>query len=121
MNYDKVKSDGTRIVAPKFTSRVLDSVPVVFQLFEWLLVIVAFQYADVRFHFFTARVIWLGLLAGFALYFGVLVSNTLWRVVDDPFKGGLWSIFMRYVVPILTGVAVFGLGQVAKLMVAAHT
>ncbi len=54
MSYDKVKSDGTHIVAPKFTSRVLDSVPIVFQLFEWLLVVVAFQYADVRFHFFAS-------------------------------------------------------------------
>ena len=121
MSYDKVKSDGTRIVAPKFTSRVLDSVPIVFQLFEWLLVIVAFQYADVRFHFFAAKVIWFGLLAVFALYFGVLVSNTLWRVVEDPFKSHSWSIFTRYIVPILTGVVIFGLGQVVKQMVAAHS
>jgi hypothetical protein len=121
VSYDKVKSDGTRIVAPKFTSRVLDSVPIVFQLFEWLLVIVAFQYADVRFHFSAAKVIWLGLLAGFALYFGVLVSNTLWRIVEDPFKSRPWSIITRYIVPILTGVVIFGLGQVVKQMVVAHS
>lgn len=121
MSYDKIKSDGTRIAAPKFTSRVLDSVPIVYQLFEWLLVIVAFQYADVRFHFFAARVIWLGLLAAFALYFGVLVSNTLWRAIDDPYKSRPRSLFVRYVVPILTGVVVFGLGQVVKQMVAAHS
>ena len=118
MSYDKIMADGTRITAPQFTYRVLDSVPVVFQLFEWLLVIVAFQYGDVRFGFVAAKVVWISLSAAFAPYFGVLVSNVQWRVVEDPFKNRLWRFFSYYLSPALSGVVVLGLEQLVKQMVA---
>ncbi len=120
MDYDKITGDGTRITAPRFTYRVLDSIPVVFQLFEWLLVIVAFQYADVRFGFFAAKVAWLGLSFAFALYFGVLLSNAQWRYFDDPFKNRRWKFFSYYVSPLLNGIVIFGLQQLVKQMVAAQ-
>jgi hypothetical protein len=113
-------ADGTRIEAPRFTYRVLDSIPVIFQLFEWLLVIVAFQYADVRFNFIAAKIAWVGLTAAFALYFGVLISNVQWRLFDNPFKNRWWRFFSYYVSPAISGVVVFGLQQLVKQMVAAQ-
>ena len=86
MNYDKVTSAGTVIKAPAFTYRVLDSVPVLFHLAEWLVVIVAFQYADVWFGYVAAKIIWILLAGAFGLYLGVLVSNVAWRMFEDPFK-----------------------------------
>ena len=83
MTYDKIKSDGTVIEAPRFTYRVLDSVPVIFQLFEWLLVIVAFQYVDERFGFIAAKITWIFLMLSFSIYFGVLMSNVQWRAIGD--------------------------------------
>jgi hypothetical protein len=118
MNYDKVKPDGTRIEAPRFTYRVLESVPVVFQLFEWLLVIVAFQYADVRFGFVAAKIVWIGLTLAFALYFGVLMSNVQWRIFEDPYKNRWWRVLSLYVSPVLSGVVFYGLQQLVKQMVA---
>ncbi|MFC7301104.1 hypothetical protein [Cognatiluteimonas weifangensis] len=121
MTYDKTMADGTRIEAPRFTYRVLDSVPVVFQLFEWLLVIVAFQYADVRFGFVAAKVAWIGLSVAFALYFGVRVSNAQWRFFEDPFKNRRWRLFSYYLSPVISGAVVFGLQHLVKQMVAAQS
>ena len=118
MPYDKIKSDGTRIEAPRFTYRVLDSVPVIFQLFEWLLVIVAFQYADVRFGFLAAKIAWVGLSFAFAIYFGVLMSNMQWRVFEDPFKNRRWNIFSLYVSPAISGAIILGIQYLVKQMVA---
>ncbi|MFP7723617.1 hypothetical protein [Lysobacter sp. A3-1-A15] len=120
MGYDKVKADGTVIRAPRFTYRVLDSVPVAFQLAEWLLVIVAFQYVDARFGYLAAKVAWLVLSAAFALYVGVLASNVLWRVVEDPYKKGAWGLFSRFFFPLLSGAAVFGMQHLVKQMVMAQ-
>ena len=118
MIYDKTKTDGTRIVAPSVTYRVLDSVPVIFQLFEWLLVIVAFQYGDVRFGFIAAKVAWIGLSLAFAVYFGVLVSNVQWRLFEDPFKNRWWKFFSYYLSPAISGAVVLGLQYLVKQMVA---
>ena len=120
MGYDKVKADGTVITAPRFTYRVLNSVPVVFQLAEWLLVIVAFQYVDVRFGYIAAKITWWLLSGAFAIYVGVLASNVLWRVVEDPYKKGAWDIFSRFVFPLLSGVAIYGVQQLVKQMVLAQ-
>ena len=117
MSYDKTLTDGTKIQAPLFTSRVLDSVPVIFQIFEWLLVIVAFQYADVRFGFIAAKAVWLGLSATFALYFGVLVSNVQWRFFEDPFKNKRWKFFTYILSPLTSGLVVLGLQHLVKQMV----
>ena len=75
MSYDKINIDGSVVTAPAFTRRVLDSAPVLFQLAEWLIVIVAFQYADVRFASIPAKIVWLTLAFIMALYVGVLTSN----------------------------------------------
>jgi hypothetical protein len=120
MSYDKVKTDGTVIKAPKFTYRVLDSVPVFFQIAEWLLVIVAFQYADVRFGFVAAKVTWLVLTGALALHVGVLASNVLWQLVEDPYKNRMWNVFSKYVLPLLSGAVVYGLQQLVKQMVLAQ-
>jgi hypothetical protein len=120
MDYDKVKADGTVIQAPRFTYRVLDSVPVVFQLAEWLLVIVAFQYVDARFGYIAARTAWWLLSLSFALYVGVLASNVLWRSVEDPYEKGAWDIFSRFLFPLLSGVLVFGMQYLVKQMVLAQ-
>lgn len=120
MGYDKIKADGTVIEAPQFTYRVLDSVPVVFQLAEWLLVIVAFQYVDARFGYIAAKIAWLLLSLAFAMYVGVLASNVLWRIVEDPYKKGAWSIFSRFVLPLLSGFAIYGMQYLVKQMVLAQ-
>jgi hypothetical protein len=120
MSYDKVQTDGTVIKAPSITYRVLDSVPVIFQLAEWLLVIVAFQYVDVRFGYIAAKVAWVGLSLAFALYVGVLASNVLWRIVEDPYKKGAWDIFSRFLFPLLSAAAVYGTQQLVKQMVLAQ-
>ena len=121
MNYDKVTSTGTVIKAPAFTYRVLESVPVLFHLAEWLVVIVAFQYADVRFGFIAAKIVWVLLALAFALYFGVLVSNVAWRVFEDPYKNRAWRFFMSAVLPAACGILIFlFLHFVVKQMVAAH-
>ena len=120
MTYDKIKPDGTVIEAPRLTYRVLDSVPVIFQLFEWLLVIVAFQYVDERFGFIAAKITWIFLMLSFAIYFGVLMSNVQWRIIDDPFKNRWWNIFSLYVSPLLSALVFFGLQQLIKQMVAAQ-
>lgn len=120
MSYDKIKADGTVIEAPRFTYRVLDSVPVAFQLAEWLLVIVAFQYVDVRFGYIAAKITWLLLSLAFAIYVGVLASNVLWRIVDDPYKKGAWGIFSQFVFPLLSGLAVYGTQHLVKQMVLAQ-
>ena len=120
MSYDKIKSDGTTIEAPQFTYRVLDSVPVIFQLAEWLLVIVAFQYVDVRFGFIAAKVAWLALSLALATYVGVLSSNLLWRFVEDPFKTRKWRVFTYYIAPLLSGAMIYGLQYLVRLMVSAQ-
>jgi hypothetical protein len=120
MVYDKTLPDGSRVKAPSFTYRVMDSVPVVFQLAEWLLVIVAFQYADAKFGFLAAKIAWIALSLVFALYFGVLCSNVLWRVVDDPFKNRAWDIFSRFIAPLLSGVVIYGLQRLVRQMVMAQ-
>ena len=121
MNYDKVTSAGTVIKAPAFTYRVLDSVPVLFHLAEWLVVIVAFQYADVWFGYVAAKIIWILLAGAFGLYLGVLVSNVAWRMFEDPFKNRAWRILLSAVLPSGCGVLVFLLLHfLVKQMVAAH-
>jgi hypothetical protein len=120
MGYDKVKADGTVIAAPPFTYRVLDSVPVLFQLAEWLLVIVAFQYVDARFGYIAAKLAWLLLSLALAVYTGVLASNVLWRVVEDPYKKGAWAVFSRYVLPLISGAAIYGMQHLVKQMVLAQ-
>jgi hypothetical protein len=116
-SYDKVKADGTVMEAPRFTYRVLDSVPVLFQLAEWLLVIVAFQYVDIRFGYISAKITWLILSLAFALYVGVLASNVLWRAVEDPYRKGFLGIFSWFVFPLLSGVVVYGTQHLVKQMV----
>ena len=120
MGYDKVMADGTVITAPRFTYRVLDSVPVVFQLAEWLLVIVAFQYVDARFGYIAAKVAWWLLSIAFGLYVGVLSSNVLWRAVEDPYKKGPWRLFSYGLFPLLSGVAIYAMQHLVKQMVLAQ-
>ena len=120
MSYDKVLPDGTVITAPQFTYRALGSVPIVFQLAEWLLVIVAFQYVDARFGFIAAKLAWLLLSLALAIYIGVLSSNILWRFTEDPYKNRQWKLFSFGLFPILSGVAVLGLQHLVKQMVLAQ-
>jgi hypothetical protein len=121
VSYDKVNRDGSVIPAPAFTRRVLDSVPVFFQLTEWLLVIVAFQYVDLRFGSVAAKVVWFSLAGVLGVYVGALLSNVAWRFFDDPFKNRRWSFLMYVVLPLLSGGIVFLLLKVVvKQMVAAQ-
>jgi hypothetical protein len=122
VSYDKINPDGSVVTAPAFTRRVLESIPVVFQLAEWLLVIVAFQYVDSRFGSVAAKIVWLALALALSLYFGVLTSNAAWRFFDDPFKNGKWSFFMYAIVPGVSGALVFFLLKVVvKQMVEAQS
>lgn len=121
MEYDKKLPNGTVIKAPAFVQRVLDSVPIVFQIVEWLLVIVAFQYVDVRFGYVAAKVVWIVLALSLSLYLGVLGSNVAWRLFEDPFKNRRWRIFMYGVLPAVTGgLVVVLLNVVVRQMVLAH-
>jgi hypothetical protein len=106
---------------PVFTRRVLDSVPEVFQLAEWLLVIVAFQYADVHFGYVAAKIAWVLLGVLFAFYFGVLSSHLLWKLTDNPTRSPRLRFFGTWVLPLLSGAVVFWLQHLLKQMVAAHT
>ncbi|MGJ4728623.1 hypothetical protein [Luteimonas sp. SDU101] len=121
MIYDKTTADGRVIKAPSITYRVLDSVPILFQIAEWLLVIVAFQYVDVRFGYVAAKVAWIVLAGALALYMGVLVSNVTWRFFEDPYKNRAWRLFSYGLLPLVSGGLVFLLLKVvAKQMVAAQ-
>ena len=121
MNLDKQMPDGRTIKAPPVTYGVLGSVPVVFQIAEWLLVIVAFQYVDVRFGYFVAKVAWFVLSAALGLYIGVLTSNVAWRIFEEPFKSRPWRMFMYGLLPMASGGLVFVLLKVVvQQMVAAQ-
>lgn len=121
MNYDKTAHDGSVIKAPRFTYTVLDSVPVLFQIVEWLLVIVAFQYVDTRFNYFSAKIVWMMLAGALSLYIGTLVSNLAWRFFEDPFKSRAWRIFMYGLIPVVSGGLTFVLLKfVVQHMVAAQ-
>jgi phosphoglycerol transferase MdoB-like AlkP superfamily enzyme len=122
VSYDKINADGFVVKAPAFTRRVLDSAPVIFQLAEWLIVIVAFQYTDARFGSLPAKIVWLVLALVMSIYVGVLASNVAWRFFEDPFKNRPWNFFMYVVLPCLSGGLVFFLLRViVKQMVAAHS
>lgn len=122
MSYDKINTDGSVVKAPVFTRLVLDSAPVIFQLAEWLIVIVAFQYVDARFGSMQAKIVWLVLAFIMSIYVGVLTSNVAWRLFEDPFKNRPWNFFMYVVLPCLSGGLVFFLLRVvAKQMVAAQS
>jgi len=56
----------------------------------------------------------------FGLYVGVLVSNVMWRVMEDPYKRGAWNAFSTYIAPLLSGALVFGMQQLVKQMVLAQ-
>ena len=121
MNYDKTMPDGVVIKAPPVTYRVLCSVPVIFQIAEWLLVIVAFQYVDTRFNYVAAKIAWLALAGALSIYMGVLVSNIAWRVFENPFKSRAWRMFMYGLLPAVSGgLTFFLLNFVVKQMVAAQ-
>ena len=122
MSYDKINTDGSIVNAPVFTRRVLDSAPVIFQLAEWLIVIVAFQYVDTRFGSMPAKIVWLVLALIMSIYVGVLTSNVAWRFFENPFKNRPWNFFMYVVLPCLSGGLVFFLLRVVvKQMVAAQS
>ena len=121
MNYDKQMPDGRVIKAPPVTYGVLGSVPIVFQIAEWVLVIVAFQYVDVRFGYFAAKVAWFILSLALGLYVGVLTSNVAWRVFEDPFKSRPWRMFMYGLLPVISAGLIFVLLKlVVQQMVAAQ-
>jgi len=121
VNYDKTMPDGLVIKAPPVTYTVLGSVPVVFQIAEWLLVIVAFQYVDTRFNYLSAKIAWITLAGALSLYIGVLVSNVAWRLFEDPFKSRAWRMFMYGLLPAVSGGLTFVLLKVVvKQMVAAQ-
>jgi phosphoglycerol transferase MdoB-like AlkP superfamily enzyme len=122
VSYDKINTDGSVVTAPAFTRRVLDSAPVIFQIAEWLIVIVAFQYVDARFASMPAKIVGLTLSVIMAIYVGVLTSNVAWRFFEDPFKNRLWNFLMYVILPCLSGGLVFFLLRVvAKQMVAAQS
>jgi hypothetical protein len=122
VSFDKTNADGSVVKAPAFTRRVLDSAPVVFQLAEWLIVIVAFQYADARFGSVPAKIVWFILAFTMSIYVGVLASNVAWRFFEDPFKNRSWNFFMYVLLPCLSGGLVFFLLRVVvKQMVAAQS
>jgi phosphoglycerol transferase MdoB-like AlkP superfamily enzyme len=122
VSYDKINIDGSVVKAPAFTRRVLDSAPVIFQLAEWLIVIVAFQYADTRFSSMPAKIVGLVLAFIMSIYVGVLASNVAWQFFEDPFKNRPWNFFMYVVLPCLSGGLVFFLLRVVvKQLVAAQS
>ena len=106
-------------VEPPFNRRVLATVPVLFQLAEWLLVIVAFQYVDVRYGYVAAKVAWIALGLAFCFYVGVLNTHVLWQITD-PRKSRAMTFFGSCVLPLLGGLFVVGLQHLAKQMVAAQ-
>ena len=110
-----------RYTPPVFTSRVLASVPVVFQIAEWLLVIVAFQYVDVRFGYVAAKIAWIIHGVIFSFYIGVLSSHILWTLTDNPSKSAKLNFFGTYILPLLSGALVMGLQHLIKQMVAAQS
>jgi hypothetical protein len=118
--YDKKLPDGTLIEAPSSTYRVLNGVPVVFQLAEWAVVIAGFQYVDQRFGFVAAKVAWIILAACFAVYLGTLSSNVLWRTLSDPYRTRPWKVFSYVVAPICTGGLTYGLYKLIEAMVASQ-
>ena len=120
MSYDKVLADGTVIKAPKFTYCVLGSVPALFQLAEWLLVIVAFQYVDARYGYMAAKVAWLFLSFALAAYVGFLSSNLLWRETEDPYKNRRWKLISYGLLPAISAALVYALQHLAKQMVLAQ-
>ena len=121
MEYDKRMPDGLVVRAPDFTYRVLDGVPVLFHLAEWLLFVVAFQYVDQKFGSIPAKVIWMLLAAALGIYIGVLVSNLAWRYIADPFKNRFLDLTMRFLLPAASGALMFLLLKVVvRDMVAAE-
>ncbi|MBB3833201.1 zinc transporter ZupT [Xanthomonas arboricola] len=121
MEYDKRMPNGQVIRAPDFTYRVLNGVPALFHIAEWLLFVVAFQYVDQKFSSIAAKVVWLLLAAALAFYIGVLTSNVAWRYIAEPFKNRTRNFLMRYMLPAASGGLVFVLLKVvARDMVAAQ-
>jgi hypothetical protein len=116
---DKVTKNGTVVQAPEFTRRVIHGVPVLFQYAEWLAVIAVFQYADVKFHFMAARVVWIGLGLALSIYTGVLCSNLAWRYIEDPFSTRIGNMFMSIVLPLVAGGVVFFLLKILLVQIVA--
>lgn len=121
MNLDKHLPNGTVIEAPAFIKRVVHGIPVLFQLVEWLLFIVAFQYVDQKFKSLPAKFIWLLLALALGVYIGAIASSVAWRYIADPFKSWLWSFLMYFILPGAAGALVFWLLNVlVRDMVAAQ-
>jgi len=121
MDYDKQLPDGKVIRAPDFTYRVLNGVPVLFHLAEWLLFVVAFQYVDQKFGSIAAKIVWIVLAMALGAYVSVLVSNIAWRYIADPFKNRTWNFVMYFLLPAVSGGLVFFLLKVVvRDMVAAQ-
>ena len=121
MSYDKQLPDGRVIKAPPFTSKVLSSITVLFQIAEWLLVIVAFQFVAIHFGYLAAKVAWFVLAIAFGMYIGVLSSNLAWRAFENPFKSRGTRFVVNWLLPGLTTGLVFVLLKfVAEQMVAAQ-
>ena len=120
MNYDKVNKDGTIEKAIPFTYRVLNSVTVLFELAEWMIVIAAFQYAGERFNSLPARVVSVILNIAFAGYLGVLLSNVAWREIDSIYATRRRRNTANFVLVLLSASLAFGLYRVIGAMVKAH-
>ncbi len=119
--FDKVTKNGLVVKAPEFTLRVMRGVPTLFQYAEWLAVIAVFQYADVKFHFVAAKVVWIVLGLALGGYTGVLCSNLAWRYIEDPFATRLGNAFMSIILPIITGgVMLFLIKVLLVQIVASH-
>ena len=117
--FDKLTKNGRVIQAPAFMQRVMRGVPILFQYAEWLAVIAVFQYADVKFHFVAARVVWIVLGLALGLYTGVLCSNLAWRYIEDPFSTRIGNAFMSIILPIITGCVILFLLKVLLVQIVA--
>jgi len=117
--FDKVTKDGRVIQEPEFGRRIMRGVPILFQYAEWLIVIAVFQYADVKFHFLVARIVWIFLGLGLGAYTGAFISNLAWRYIDDPFNTRLGNAFMSIILPIVSGCLVLFLIKVVLVQIVA--
>lgn len=120
MYYDKTHTDGSVTEASRFERLVLEGVPIIFNLAEWLLVVSAFQYIAIRFDLVAAKVVWWILGAAFGAYVGVLVANSAWRLFRNTYRSRSFLAFGCVVVPAASVGVLVLLNVVVKYLVLGH-
>ena len=79
MEFDRIEKNGTVTKASALERSLLTGVPLVFQLVEWILVIVAIEYIARKFDFAAARAASLVLTFLVTGYIAALSMNLRWR------------------------------------------